>query len=272
VTESAQPLTNEKPRGTVTSGYHKRKRGTIKGFNMDIRVRQANLKDIDAIAVIKQLVWPEDTVDKVLIARVIAHPDHVILIAWSGNNPVGFADGFMTNAADGTRRWEVDLLAVHPSYRRCGIGRGLVAASTKAGIDAGCGSARALIGIDNLASQRTFAACQYQMQAIPCVLYVTAGVSEPLTRMHHSAAAHFVPVLTLNYEGIWIEGAVDKNTLRNAQSICHARGYHVAGVIVPETEDRVIHAAEVMRFAYIGRYHLWEWRKGDRGNLERALG
>jgi GNAT superfamily N-acetyltransferase len=218
-------------------------------------IRRATPEDAPGIAAVRRAVWPGEAVDFAFMGRVIAEPDHATLVAVLNGTIAGFADGFLTLAADGTRRWEVDLLAVHPDYQRRGLGAALTAACTNAGRDFGPSLARALIRTDNLASRRAFARCGYQ-EGAACRLMINrddggGSVEAP-------AGSHIIPVMTLSYRGLWLEGVLTPAAFRAVQDIRARLGWAVAGAVIPAAQGRAIRAAEAAGFFAVGDYAWWE--------------
>jgi ribosomal protein S18 acetylase RimI-like enzyme len=218
-------------------------------------IRRAVPDDAAAIAAIMAAVWPDQTADPAHIASVIAEPDHAALVAAVGETIAGFVDGFLMLGPDGSRRWEVDLLAVHPDHHRQGLGRMLTAQCTAAGRSFGAGLARALIHVENTASQRTFARCGYALQPDTCRLLIrTTGVDDAAPV---PPAAHLIPVLTLGYRGLWIEGRRSAAAFRAANAIRSRHGWDSAGAVVPLADQAALDAAAAAEFMPVGDYAWW---------------
>ena len=196
-------------------------------------------------------VWPDNTADPSRIASAIARENAGTLVALDTARVVGFISGFATLSAAGERRVEVDLLAVRPLHQGQGIGRELVRRLTD--IDTGACFARALIRIGNVGSERAFAACGYVVEPALHVLYVAEA------RGQGSAASveglHVVPVETLTYSGLWLEGHRTRDSLRAAPSLLNA-GQGIIGAVVP-AEDVATLAPEAAGYERIGEYRWW---------------
>ena len=218
-------------------------------------VRRAVPDDAPGIAAVKAAAWPGEASQAASIAAVIRQPGHATLVAVENGRVLGFVDGFLTHALAGVRRWEVDLLAVHPDHRRRGIGRALVTACTDAGRTAGAARARALIQLDNVGSQNTFARCGYQVNEAVCRLFVCTdgGASGPPPPLD----AHFIPVVTLNYRGLWIEGKLSAAGFEAARAARARFGLDLVGAAIPLAEAEALRAAQRARFRAVGDYQWW---------------
>jgi ribosomal protein S18 acetylase RimI-like enzyme len=97
-------------------------------------------------------------------------------VALDGERVVGYVSAFVTQSLD-AGRWEVDELAVHPEAQGRGIGTALVERALEFGAQqAGLREARALVAVDNLASQRVFAKNGFQVvDTVDLLSYRVAG-------------------------------------------------------------------------------------------------
>ena len=221
---------------------------------------RATAKDAFTIAAIKAAAWPDEpSLDPSYYARVLKEPDHITLVAEVNDRVLGFVDGFLTLAADGARRWEIDLVAVHPVGRRRGLGQALVEACMKSGFENGASYARALIRVDNIASQCTFTRCGFHQEKERCQLYITMsgeddGSSAP-------SDTHLIPVMTLNYCGLWVEGVRSSAAMQAASSIRARHEWDIAGAVIALLDDDALCAARVNGYKYAGDY-AW-WRASD---------
>jgi ribosomal protein S18 acetylase RimI-like enzyme len=215
-------------------------------------IRRAMLADAEQIATIRQAVWPDSSVDLAHIATVLSDPQHQTIVAVSDNRMTGYMACFATLAQDGTRRWEMDELAVHPDYRRQQIGYRLVAEATKAGRQYRAVFARALIEVNNLASQQTFARCGYKTDAsiyglYICTMFTSGQASVP-------PDLHLVPVQTLSYRGVWLEGKLSQEAFA---AVRHLNNYGLAGALIPLSNHPAIYAAARAGFRLVNNYQWW---------------
>jgi GNAT superfamily N-acetyltransferase len=219
-------------------------------------IRRAVGPDVLGIVDVKRQVWPDEDADVDLIAAAVADPGHATHLAMIGSAAAGFVDGFLTRSASGLRRWEVDLLAVAAPQRGRGIGRGLVEASTQAGCECGARLARALIKLDNSASERAFHHNGYRAEGEVQELHVLPGAAvagkEALAQ-----GLHLVNVLTFNYTGVWLEPAPDVACVDFASIVSPAPGADVVGVLIPFQKGEWAESARSVGFEPLGRYRWW---------------
>jgi len=220
---------------------------------MDIRLAQQG--DLESILHVKQATWPEEAANPVYVAEVLREPGHVTVVAAVEGRVAGFADGFLTLSSDGVRRWEVDLLAVHPDYRNRGLASRLVAENTRAGLEMGAEMARALIRLDNTGSQRTFSHCGYLCDQNECTLYVSPD--PPDSTVDLPPNVYLVPVSTINYRGLWVEGELSTDSLRYAQQIREEHGYDLVGAVIANSQHEAVQAAIRAGFTLVGGYQWW---------------
>ncbi len=140
-------------------------------------MRQTTADDAPEIANLIQAVWADHNPNPDWIARVSLESNHATLVETQGDALIGFVDAFSTVAADGTLRWEVDLLGVHPAWRGRGIARELVTRAVEVGRERGAQMARALVRIDNVASLAVFERCGFVADSSSCRLYVSAAAA-----------------------------------------------------------------------------------------------
>lgn len=221
-----------------------------------MHIRPAQTDDVQGIRRVRERVWPDDPVEQNRIDAVLRDSDHCTSVAESEDGIVGFIDGFMTTSATGIRRWEVDLVAVHPACRGQGIASQLVENSTRAGLERGAALARALIQIDNTASQRAFEKNAYITDGAIHHLYVTSagytGEAVPVP-----PGMHAVAVSTLNYGGIWLEDCWTADAFRAARALMAQHECDLAGTVIPALNVDAGRAAQAAGYELIAQYHWW---------------
>lgn len=226
---------------------------------MTITIEPATIDHTQAIAQVMAQVWPDEAVNPAQIALALSAPDHSTHVATTAAGQVaGFVDGFVTLATDGTRRWEVDLLAVAPACQGQKIGQRLVAAAAHSARQHHTSLTRALIQIENRASQIAFQRCGYTTDRLDHVLAISADASHrgdsPIV------PAHLIPVTTMRYSGLWLEGEITAAGLAAAQMESTRRGLDIAGVLLPATAHKLLAAAQAADYTLGGHYHWWHRR------------
>ena len=214
-------------------------------------MRQVTQTDAPALAQLIRATGLDHNPDPERIARVSLESNHATLVETAADGAlIGFVDAFSTVAQDGTLRWEVDLLGVHPDYRGHGIARRLMCVAVDSGVRARAYPARALVKIDNIASLKAFQASGFILDPTICDLYISPddadGEIAPL------ADTHLISVATLTYSGVWVEGNCSVGALHAARVVRTRYGWNIAGVVLPEG---ISTAAEV-NYQWVGKY-LW---------------
>lgn len=225
-----------------------------------LTVHRATVDDVLAIVALKKATWPDETAVQTLIATYLQSPHQTTHVASVNGTAAGFISCFATQSAVGVLRWEVDLLAVDPRFRQMGIGAKLVATAVAHGQKNGYRLARALIQIDNAASQRTFAHHQFHSQPSPLHLYLaTKRATSNLTAVLPLApTTHLIPVHTLNYSGLWVEGELSPVGLQAALAHHTQHQLDIVGVLIPAADSATQQAAQTLGFTYLAPYTFWE--------------
>lgn len=217
-------------------------------------LRPATTNDAPALVDLIRCVWPEEDPALSTIVGALGAPDHATYVAIVDGRVVGMCDGFLTLDAGGRRRWEVDLLAVHPDQRGRGLGARLIAASSAAGQARGAAYARGLIALANAPSQRAFQRNGYQADPAVRELYVCRALAGEGPSL--PADASLTPVHTLTYRGGWIEGQATEQALRAARAVGAASGWDCVGALLAEDDD-LRQTAVALGFARVGAYQWW---------------
>lgn len=217
-----------------------------------MEIRLATIADTTDIAGLIHQTW-ETPAKEDLIAGVLSRSDAPVWIARNDAGLAGFCSCFMTHAADGTPRWEVDLLAVASGVRGQGLGRSLVAHSVQSGRQHGVALHRGLIAVNNAASARCFEVNGFQA-ASTCNLWVSTPEVIEQARLPRPDGAHLIAVETLTYRGIWVENRYDAPALEAAQRAALAERRDTVGAVIPEG---TAHDAALLRFTQIDTYRWW---------------
>ena len=226
---------------------------------MTLQLRQATYEDAVAIAQVKDSIWPEEATSTAYIAEVLQQPDHHTVLAIHEEQVMGFVDGFLTLNATGQRRWEVDLLGVQPTYQGQGIGTKLVRSSTQAGREMEAEMARGLVATTNIGSQRAFAKAGYVVEKRPLNLWVSsiANRQSPIVNHQLPKSSYLLPVITLNYQGVWLEGELSAASMQATQSICARTDWKEAGILV-DIQDNVLNdVAQKLDYAFVNQFQWW---------------
>lgn len=218
-------------------------------------IRPARVDDIPGLSQAKQLTWPEEAVRLSQVEKVLHDPAHDIFVAEMQGQVAGFIDGFVTRSAQGVLRWEVDLLAVHPAWRGRQLGQQLILACLKAGKKRGTAFARALIQVENQASQISFERCGFQCQPEILDLYI-APASEVHSPSNESDEYTFA-VHTINYSGIWLEEDVSKCSLIAARALCWQEKCELVGTLVIQADLPDNEKMNQSGFTKVGNYQWW---------------
>jgi ribosomal-protein-alanine N-acetyltransferase len=114
------------------------------------------LSDARAIIEIDRATFSDCPYSAEQIVALEADAGQYAWVAQAEAGIVGYVSAFVTQSLAGGR-WEVDELAVHPEAQGQGIGTALVARALEVGArQAGLCEARALVAVDNWASQQVF--------------------------------------------------------------------------------------------------------------------
>jgi GNAT superfamily N-acetyltransferase len=218
-------------------------------------IRKATPNDTKPIKILKDTIWPSDSTTEEHIQTILNDPKQTIIINEINSEITGLTAAFATTSQDKIKRWEVDLLAVHPQYQRQGIAKNLVNAITEIGREKDTKITRALIQIENIGSQRTFAACGYTTNSDIQTLYVSDG--ENTSTPDSVDECYLIPVSTLNYRGVWIEDKFLPETFKLAQTMRTRHQWDIAGAVIPTTNKQAITTAEANGFTFINYFQTW---------------
>eukprot|EP01102_Stenamoeba_stenopodia_P005524 TRINITY_DN1628_c0_g1_i2.p1 TRINITY_DN1628_c0_g1~~TRINITY_DN1628_c0_g1_i2.p1 ORF type:complete len:282 (-),score=42.98 TRINITY_DN1628_c0_g1_i2:222-1067(-) len=244
-------------------------------------VRRATSEDAEAIREVCHSVWKDTSSDRWLLERI-----QRVLLLQSDNKRitlvcvldtrvvVGFVDGFSTRGKDAVEeRWELDLLAVDPSYQRRGIASRLVSSfveqSNRLASNPQADTVRALVAIDNIASQRTFQKCGFSTDGQPQQLMIHNRSQSQSTQQKHTSTTnnhsyHLIEVDTINYCGVWIEGATTIEEFEAPLSLLSQQQEDEINLVTPELIGAVIANNEATKSAAsagyeaVGTYQWWK--------------
>lgn len=150
--------------------------GVEKEDDVKIRAFDGTLGDARGIIEIDRATFADCPYSAEQIAALEADPGQYAWVAEEGDHIVGYVSAFPTHSLAASR-WEVDELAVHPQAQGRGIGTALVARALAVGAQqSGLHEARALVAVDNLASQRVFVKNGFRaVDRVHLLAYRTSG-------------------------------------------------------------------------------------------------
>ncbi len=180
-------------------------------------IRPAIASDIPGIAQVCEAAFAEQIEPEVCL-RQIAAPTIDLHVAVEGNEVAGFVLRLRPRWRSGQPR-----LAVRPQSQGRGYGQRLIESTWTAARRRGFRLSRALIRADNAPSQRCFAHCGYATDQRPHSLYIwppqsgaANGKTDPV---------RLLPVDTITYRGLWLEGLADASAEIQHRAVQQARAY-----------------------------------------------
>jgi len=215
---------------------------------------------LDGIAAVLDEVWGE----KLLYSVAQGYIEDMRRALWVGTDVDGVVAGFVAAFAAETVSgciWTVDILAVRPQLQGCGLGLALVRAALSSAAALGLAQSRALVRVENAASQRCFAAAGYGGDPVvrEMLLWPPVEMAGEAT-----AALQLLPVDALTYRGVWVDGlegvghAVQRRAIAAALALCARENRdHVSALVAV---DRLAVLAPDLRAAaqMHGAYQWWQ--------------
>ena len=201
-----------------------------------IPIRRATSADRAGVERIVNNVWGQDVRDDAFRAHLQAET-HALWVAEAQGEVVGFVSAFITLARDGQIRWEIDLIAVEPNDQGQGIGGKLIAKTCRDGRMRAVDLVRALIRVDNLPSQRAFSRVGFSSDGE--IYQLLTWTPRPGAEDPCPDQIALLPVDTLTYRGLWIEGLDSlsrqdqRRALEVARAVAAAESCDNAGTVFP---------------------------------------
>ncbi len=226
-------------------------------------VRLARPDDAQAIHLILQETWGDSLLFDVFMDH-ISSPEHQVFVAVEVGEVVGFLSALLIpNPAP---RWEIDLVVVCAASRGKGIGTSLIKEALIYGSHLGAPWAKASIRVDNYASQRSFSKVGFTTNAQAGGVFVW----DPLackSATNVPETVHFIPVDTLTYRGLWIEGFSESqlsekeqhSVIRAARNSIFQENRISTGVFIPDSLKQTIAPDLLTAATDYGQYHRWEY-------------
>lgn len=217
-------------------------------ISFEIRCALATAADAAAIQQVEHASLGDSSYSPARILQLLRNPAHYTYLAWAGDTPVGFCWCLETPHKD-SKRLEIDLLGVLPTFRRQGVATALIQMARDEALQRGTVAFRGIVAQDNQSSQHAFAGAGLRSAPEPVEMLVYRlenrkpefvlpeilrwrVVLDPDSRVEFGRApevfsvelvsgASFVAsadclfVETLIYRGVWIEQlrGVEEDTL-----------------------------------------------------------
>ena len=226
-------------------------------------VRLARPGDAEAIHLILQETWSESLRFDVFMDHILS-PEYQVFVAVDGGKIVGFLSAFLVPS--GVPRWEIDLIVVRATSRGKGIGTALIAEALTYGSNFGARWSKASIRVDNYPSQGAFSKAGFVTDAQVRSLFLW----DPLaceSAINIPKTVHLIPVNTLLYRGLWIEGFIESqlplkeqhNVIRVAQSRIFHENRLNTGMFIPDNLKHTLAPDLLTAATDFGQYHRWEY-------------
>ena len=223
---------------------------------MQLRFQDATINEVAALVAIKQAVWPEESATVAQVKLGLSQPGQCTVLALLDDRPVGLAAGFPSIRKDGTRHWDLDLLAVAAAARGRQLGTRLIE-QCRLGLSVPAGeSMRALIATSNIASQIAFRRAGFALQQPVVHLYVK-GLAAIDNRSPADVEGHLIPVHTHNYSGYWLESIETAAALKAAAKLPGRDDCQVVGALLAADRPDLVAAARAADYFHVGDYQWW---------------
>ena len=227
----------------------------------DIRV--ASPGDAQAIHRILQETWGESLLFDVFTDHV-SSSEHQVFVAMDSGEIAGFLSAFLVSSR--VPRWEIDLILVRSKSQGKGIGASLIQEALTYGSHLGVPWAKASIRIDNHASQRAFSKAGFTTDAQVRSLFLWDPLACEST-LKVPKTVHLIPVDTLTYRGLWIEGFIEPTlplqeqhnvVLAARNSVFHEDRLNT-GLFMPDSFKHTLAPDLLTSATDFGQYHRWEY-------------
>ncbi len=232
-------------------------------FKTVLDIRFAHPDDAEAIHRILQETWGESLLFDVFSDH-ISSPAHQVFVAVEAGEVVGFLSAFLVS--NPTPRWEIDLIIVRATSQGKGIGTSLIQEALTYGSRLGARSAEASIRIDNFASQQAFAKVGFTTDAQVRSLFLWRRLAWKFA-MDMPKTVCLIPVDTLTYRGLWIDGFVEsqlsqqaqRDVIRTAQSRIFDEDRLNTGMFILDDLKGIIAPDLLTAATNHGQYYRWQY-------------
>jgi GNAT superfamily N-acetyltransferase len=227
----------------------------MKGLSMPISIRP--LTPDDATTVVTVIANSlGDSVQNVHIEQVMAGDNRASFVAVYDGQVIGFVDGFLTIAQNGTRRWELDLLGVQPDFHGRGAGKKLIETFTDAAKQYDATLVRALVATDNTSMQTAMTKTGYQRLPDVYELHIASAEGKAVNAPEN---AYLIPVNTFTYRGIWLEGHISQQAIDAANTIRTNHDWDVVGAVISQNDIAALDTVRAAEFTLIKTFHWWHY-------------
>ena len=221
---------------------------------MKVMIRRATPDDACAIALLAaEALAARMDADSPRVRKILN--EGLTFVATIDEAIVGFASSFFTLDLDGSRRFELDLLAVAPGVRGHGVGGRLVEASLFAARESKPALIRTLVRSNNGSMQRLCRRHGFTLSPGKYQLFVTHPRRAIRRCRNHDA--HLIPVETLNYSGIWLEGGLSQEAINDALWTASQSDTSVIGAVIPSDASHAVELLRANAFKKVGEYRWW---------------
>jgi GNAT superfamily N-acetyltransferase len=210
--------------------------------------------------VVVREVWDQDILPDNCEGLVVGECS-TIWVAESKASVEGFASGFLTRDSSGERRGEIDLLAVRPSRQGEGIGPRLIAGLGEEAASWDLDVLRALIRVENLPSQKAFIRVGYTTDSCVHQLHLWAPQQAAEVGTIPEGIS-MIPVNTVTYRGLWIEGLTtldheaQRAVVSSARALIARENRLNAGALIPSTDAAKL-APDLVQEATLQGDYFW---------------
>lgn len=227
-------------------------------------LRAARPEDGAPIHRLLQETWKEPLLFDVFMDH-IASETHQITVAVEAGEIAGFVSAFLVPLP--TPRWEIDLIMVGPTSRGKGVGTALIQKALTYGPQFGVSWAKASIRTDNVPSQRAFAKAGFTTEGDGRRLLLWEPLPCRPADTDLPKSVHLIPVDTLLYRGVWIEGffeselppTAQQRVIRAARNVAFQGNRLNTGMFTPDRLKQSIAPNLLTTATDFGQYHWWEY-------------
>ena len=233
-------------------------------------IRLAQLDDAETVHRILHEAWGESLLFDVFSDH-ISSPEHQVFVAVEAGEVAGFLSAFLV--PEPMSRWEIDLIIVRATSQGKGIGTSLIEKALTYGSRLGVRSAKASIRIDNYASQRAFSKVGFTTDAQVRSLLLWNPLAWKFTT-NVPETVRLIPVDTLTYRGLWIEGVTEpqlpqqaqRDVIRTAQSRIFDEDRLNTGMFIPDDLKGIIAPDLLTTATNHGQYYRWQYAFSENSN------